>query len=76
MSKVGSLALSIRHGVRVGCCWFWGFDRVRDVEGGCAAGFDGIRGVEGGWSADLGLFGLFVVHSGISTAFAGWREAV
>ena len=71
-----ALALSIRRGVRVGCRWFWGFDRARDVEGGCAAVFDGVRGVEGGWSADLGWFGLLVVRSGVSMAFAGWRVAV
>jgi len=57
-----ALALSIRRGVRVGCCWFWGFDGVRDVEGG--------------WGADLGVFGWFVVGSGLSMAFAGWRVAV
>ena len=77
-------------GVRVGCRWFWGFDGVRDVEGGCAAVFDGVwgveggwgavfdgvRGVEGGWRADLGVVGLFVVGSGVLSAFAGWRVAV
>jgi hypothetical protein len=73
-------------GVQVGCRWFWGFDGVRDIEGGCAvvfdgvwgvdggwgAVFDGVRGVEGGWSADLGAVGLLGVGSGVSTAFA-WR---
>ena len=57
-----ALALSIRRGVRVGCRWFWGFDGVQDVKGG--------------WGADLGVFGWFVVGSGLSTAFAGWRVAV
>jgi len=80
VSKVGGV------GVQVGCRWFWGFDGVRDVEGGCAvvfdgvwgidggwgAVFDGVRGVEGGWNADLGAVGLLGVGSGVSTAFA-WR---
>ena len=57
-----ALALSIRCSVRVGCHWFWGFDGVQDVEGG--------------WGADLGVFGWFVVGSGLSMAFAGWRVAV
>ena len=68
--------LSIRRGIRVGCHWFWGFDVVRDVEGACAAVFDRVWGVEGGWSADLGVFVLFVIGSEVSTAFAGWRVAV
>ena len=54
--------MSIRHGVWVGCRWFWGFDGVRDIEGG--------------WGVDLGVFGWFVVGSGLSTVFAGWRVAV
>ena len=49
---------------------------VRDVEGACAAVFDRVWGVEGGWSADLGVFVLFVIGSEVSTAFTGWRVAV
>ena len=77
-------------GVRVGCCWFWGFHGVRDIKGGCAvvfdavwgvkggwgAVFDGVRGIKGGWRADLGVVGLFVIGSGVLSAFAGWRVAV
>ena len=84
MSKVGSI------GIWVGCRWFWGFNRVWDIEGGCAVifdavwgteggwgvVFDGVRGVEGGWRVDLGVVGLFVVGSGVLSAFTGWRVAV
>jgi hypothetical protein len=69
---------------------FWAVDRIRDIGGGCAPVFDGVWGVEGswgvvfdggwvvegGWSADMGMFGLFAVGSGVSTAFAGWWVAV
>ena len=68
--------LSIRRSVQVGSHWFWGFNVVQDIEGACAAVFDGVRGVEGGWSADLGVFALFVVGSEVLTAFMGWRVAV
>jgi len=36
---------------------------------GC--GFRWVRGVKGGWCADSGVFRLFVIGSGVSTAFSG-----
>jgi hypothetical protein len=57
-----TLALLIRRSVWVGCRWFWGFNGVWDVKDG--------------WGADLGVFGWFVVGSGLSMAFAGWRVVV
>ena len=51
-----------------------GFGALKVV--GWGAVFDGVWGVEAGWSADLGVFGLFVVGSRVSMAFMGWRVAV
>jgi hypothetical protein len=84
------LVLSIGHGVQVGCRWFWGFNRVQDIKGGCAAVFDvvwgiesdwgvafnGVQGVENGWNANLEVFEVFVIGSGVLTTFIEWRVAV
>ena len=57
--KVGGI------GIQVGCCWFWGFDGVQDIEGGCAVVFDGVWGVEGGWG---------VVFDGVRVIKGGWTS--
>lgn len=91
LSKMGGV------GIQVGCRWFWGFKGVWDIEGGCTVVFDGVWGVKGGlgaifdgvwgikdgWSVDLGVIGLLVIGSGVSSAWvvvcfkrAGFQKGV
>jgi len=51
LSKAGGSGIINWAGIQGGCHWFWGFNGVWNVEGGCAVVFDGVWGVEGGWGA-------------------------